>query len=57
MLFSGAIDVAAGFAHSMVLMEDGRVLTTGRNNVGQLGGGSTADRSRLIVVGSTMDGA
>lgn len=34
---SGAIAVQAGFRHSMVLLEDGTVLTWGANDAGQLG--------------------
>ena len=36
---SGAIDVGAGAEHSIILMEDGKILTFGRNNHGQLGTG------------------
>ena len=36
---SGAIDVGVGTEHSMILMEDGKILTFGRNQYGQLGTG------------------
>ena len=38
---SDAVAVAAGGYHSIVLMADGSVWTTGRNDHGQLGDGST----------------
>jgi alpha-tubulin suppressor-like RCC1 family protein len=43
---SGAVAVAGGTAHSLVLDGDGIVWAWGNNKYGQLGDGSTADRSR-----------
>lgn len=40
-----AIAIAAGAAHSLVLMSDGRVLAFGDNRHGQLGDGTTTGRS------------
>lgn len=42
---SEAIAIAAGSAHSLVLMSDGRVLAFGDNRRGQLGDGTTTGRS------------
>jgi len=42
---SQAIAIAAGAAHSLVLMADGRVLAFGDNQHGQLGDGTTTERS------------
>ena len=45
-----AVAVAAGDMHSMVLKVDGSVWATGRNQYGQLGDGSNADRSEFVEV-------
>ena len=46
----GAIAVAAGSGFSLVLKRDGSVWATGSNRHGQLGDGSTTDKSRFIPV-------
>ena len=51
-LSGGAKAVAAGGYHSMVLMEGGRVWATGWNKHGQLGDGTTIDRSTFVKVKS-----
>ena len=47
-----AADVAAGGYHSMVLKQDGSVWTTGWNEYGQLGDGSTAGKLNYVQVAS-----
>ena len=42
--------VSAGYAHSMLLTKDGRVWTTGDNEFGQLGDGTTTDRHIFALV-------
>jgi alpha-tubulin suppressor-like RCC1 family protein len=42
--------VAGGVAHSVGLTVDGQVYTWGRNNVGQLGDGTTTDSSTPVAV-------
>ncbi|MCS6778048.1 MAG: dockerin type I domain-containing protein [Chloroherpetonaceae bacterium] len=44
-LLRSAIAIAAGVEHSLVLRADGTVLASGRNNNGQLGDGTTAERT------------
>ena len=44
---SGAKSVAAGFAHSLVLKQDGTVLGFGRNTVGQVGQSSGTSYAKL----------
>jgi alpha-tubulin suppressor-like RCC1 family protein len=43
--------VSAGGAHSLALGSDGKVYAWGGNASGQLGDGTTSDRSRAVVVG------
>ncbi|MDQ0063086.1 RCC1 domain-containing protein, partial [Paenibacillus harenae] len=47
---SSVIDVAAGYAHSLALNSDGTVLAWGFNGGGQLGDGSTTNRSSPVQV-------
>jgi alpha-tubulin suppressor-like RCC1 family protein len=47
---TGALAVAGGYSHSLVLRADGRVLAAGGNAAGQLGDGTTTMRSSAIVV-------
>ena len=47
---SGAKTIAAGSYHSMVLKQDGSVWATGQNNCGQLGDGTTTQRSSFVQV-------
>ncbi len=42
--------VAAGGAHTMILKTDGTLWATGRNDYGQLGDGTTTDRSTPVQV-------
>ncbi len=44
--------VSAGGAHSVALGSDGKVYAWGGNGSGQLGDGTTSDRSRAVVVGA-----
>ena len=46
----GIIAIAAGSWHSLFLTKDGRVWATGRNNEGQLGDGTTRNRSTVVPV-------
>jgi hypothetical protein len=50
---SGAKSVAAGFAHSLVLKQDGTVLGFGRNNSGQTGQSAT---SSVVLVPTLISG-
>ena len=47
-----AVDVAAGYAHSIILRSDGTVWASGRNNYGQLGDGTGADKTSFVKVAS-----
>lgn len=47
---TGIIQVAAGAAHSLFLKSDGTVLACGSNSVGQLGDGTTVDKSYPVAV-------
>lgn len=47
---AGAVGVAAGTAHSLVLLGDGRVLGVGLNDVGQLGDGTGSSRDFAALV-------
>ena len=47
---SQAIAVACGATHTAILMNDGTVRVTGRNNTGQLGQNDTNDRSTVVSV-------
>jgi alpha-tubulin suppressor-like RCC1 family protein len=57
-----AIAVAAGYNHSLILLNSGRVLSFGKNDVGQLGDGKTTDRYSPVIVtiigtGNDYDGS
>ena len=47
---TGAIDIAAGREHALALMPDGTVRTWGRNNFGQIGDGTSTNRSSPVTV-------
>ena len=47
---SGAMAMAAGYWHSMVLKADGTVWVTGQSFWGQLGDGTTVAKRRFIKV-------
>ncbi|MGI6298929.1 MAG: hypothetical protein ACOX1T_07115 [Saccharofermentanales bacterium] len=49
-LASGAVAVAAGSAHSLILLDTGEVLSFGDNQRGQLGDGSQNSRSEMRPV-------
>ncbi|MGW4165023.1 RCC1 domain-containing protein [Streptomyces sp. NPDC004788] len=52
----GVVKVAAGDGHSIALLEDGSVVGWGNNNTGQLGDGTTTERTapvRVCDVGET----
>jgi hypothetical protein len=53
---SGAKSVAAGFAHSLVLKQDGTVLGFGRNTVGQVGQSSGTSYAKLPTPISGLSG-
>jgi alpha-tubulin suppressor-like RCC1 family protein len=53
---SGAKSVAAGFAHSLVLKQDGSVLGFGRNTLGQAGQSSGTSYARLPTPISGLSG-
>lgn len=44
-----AVDIAVGFAHTLALRDDGSVVAWGRNNLGQLGDGTTLDSQTALV--------
>merc|ERR1712054_707826 len=43
-------DISVGWTHSMILKEDGSCWTTGKNMFGQLGDGTTDDKSSFVKV-------
>ncbi|MFQ3577062.1 MAG: T9SS type A sorting domain-containing protein, partial [Cytophagales bacterium] len=47
---TGAIEITAGQQHSIVLLNDGRVVTFGNNTHGQLGNGSTTSSGCPVYV-------
>lgn len=47
---TGVVQVAAGTGHSLALLSDGRVVAWGRNQCGQLGDGTTVNRSLPVFV-------
>jgi alpha-tubulin suppressor-like RCC1 family protein len=47
---SGAVEIATGNYHSLILLADGRVLTTGRNANGQLGTSNNVDKTTWTAV-------
>jgi alpha-tubulin suppressor-like RCC1 family protein len=52
--FSGVVAVAAGYSHSLALKSDGTVWAFGNNSDGQLGDGTTTQRTTPVqVVGLT----
>ena len=55
-LLTDVVAIAAGQTHSLALKADGSVWAWGWNNVGQLGDGTTTNRTRATAVGQ-MQGA
>jgi alpha-tubulin suppressor-like RCC1 family protein len=47
---TGVVAVAAGFAHTVALKSDGTVVAWGNNEQGQLGDGTTTNRSNPVAV-------
>ena len=47
---AGIQSMAAGEYHSMVLKHDGSVWATGRNKYGELGDGTTTQRTSYVMV-------
>ena len=52
---SGAVSIAGGYYHTLVLLDDGTVMAMGRNSDGQLGDGSTDNRDRAVAVSGLSD--
>ncbi|KAL0212424.1 hypothetical protein RCL1_006050 [Eukaryota sp. TZLM3-RCL] len=48
--FSSAVNVSAGDAHSLILLEGGDLWATGGNGIGQLGLGDTTQRSSPVRI-------
>ena len=46
----GAVAIAAGMTHSLVLGQDGSVWASGKNNYGQLGDGTTVSKNIFVKV-------
>ena len=47
-MHAGIQSIAAGLYHSMVLNQDGIVWVTGANGSGQLGDGTTTDKTSFV---------
>jgi RHS repeat-associated protein len=54
-LLEGVVEVSAGTEHSLALKQDGTVWAWGRNTYGQLGDGTTADRTTPVQVSGLTD--
>jgi len=54
--FSGIVAVAAGESHSVALKSDGTVWAWGLNAYGQLGDGTTAQKTSPVQVGAGVNG-
>ncbi|AGC48846.1 RCC1 repeat-containing protein [Myxococcus stipitatus DSM 14675] len=52
---TGAVAIAAGYSHGLVLMEDGTVRAFGANDEGQLGDGTTTSRNYALPVPGVTD--
>ncbi|QSQ12460.1 RCC1 domain-containing protein [Myxococcus landrumensis] len=52
---TGAVAIAAGYTHGLVLMEDGTVRAFGANDEGQLGDGTTTSRDYALPVPGVTD--
>ncbi len=52
---TGAVAIAPGYRHALVLMEDGTVRAFGNNDDGQLGDGTTESRDAPVVVQGLTD--
>lgn len=52
---TGAVDIAAGFKHSLARMDNGKVRAWGYNATGQLGDGTQTNRSYAVYVDDSND--
>ena len=52
---AAAMQIAAGFGHTVMVKQDGTLWAWGSNNAGQLGDGTTADKNSPVRVGSAND--